>query len=539
MKNYGYYLIIILGFIYSQNFHYSEDDWYILKKPGAINAIVEDNFNLHFATENGIFRYDKYEVDFKYSYIHSLEFEYSEIRHMIYDQYRDYYWVVHSDGINYKSSISSMWRKMSLYNSGIFSYYEVDDLGISPNFMWLRSMNEIFPFDPFSSRVVSWEDAYDDKELIQWGYSRFGVSGKNLDISSYSINDGWSIGLNNITHQTGHIIHPTLYMHDDEGNKWFGTNEGYILKGWRNSYRLDLLTIGLPFNHVTVTYQDNEGNWWFGDSNYKRTESLLPIQNNASYKPFIARWDEKNNHWTYYNPKEFNNIQYQDINAILRLGSTMYFGTMFGLLYFDLLTEEWNIINTGLSDMAIWDIIEYKNSLYIATANGINEISIINHTVIPNKSVSYEILHKLNIYDMEADSNSLYLATNGGLIKMDWETEKLTTLSKKMFKKILINKNNIFGTDGFLWKIREGMEEEHILSNVNDFDVCGSYIWNSKGNKAILLDTISLQEWEYVQADGIPGKKIYSISCDKEWVWFSTNKGVAFYNWKKYHNENE
>ena len=84
-----------------------------------------------------------------------------------------------------------------------------------------------------------------------------------------------------------------------------------------------------------------------------------------------------------------------------------------------------------------------------------------------------------------------------------------------------------------------GLEEEYILSDVNDFDVCGSYIWNSKGNKAILLDTISLQEWEYVQADGIPGKKIYSISCDKEWVWFSTNKGVAFYNWKRYHNENE
>ena len=106
---------------------------------------------------------------------------------MVYDQYRDYYWVVHSDGINYKSSISSMWRKMSLYNSGIFSYYEIDELGISPNFMWLRSMNEIFPFDPFSSKVVSWEDAYDDKELIQWGYSRFGVSGENLDISSFSI----------------------------------------------------------------------------------------------------------------------------------------------------------------------------------------------------------------------------------------------------------------------------------------------------------------------------------------------------------------
>ena len=122
MKYYGLYLIIILSCINSQNFHYHEDDWYILKHPGIINAITEDNFNIYFATDNGIFQYNKVMEDFTYSNLLSLQFKFSQIRHMIYDIYRDYYWVVHTDGIHYKSSVSSMWQEMSLYNSGIFSF---------------------------------------------------------------------------------------------------------------------------------------------------------------------------------------------------------------------------------------------------------------------------------------------------------------------------------------------------------------------------------------------------------------------------------
>ena len=71
---------------------------------------------------------------------------------MVYDTYRDYFWVVHPGGISYKSSVSSIWREMSLSNSGIFSYYEIDDMGTSPKFIWIRSMNELYPFDPFQPK---------------------------------------------------------------------------------------------------------------------------------------------------------------------------------------------------------------------------------------------------------------------------------------------------------------------------------------------------------------------------------------------------
>ena len=32
------------------------------------------------------------------------------------------------------------------------------------------------------------------------------------------------------------------------------------------------------------------------------------------------------------------------------------------------------------------------------------------------------------------------------------------------------------------------------------------------------------------------GAHIYSLSCDDQWVWFLTNKGIIFYNWTTYNN---
>ena len=34
----------------------------------------------------------------------------------MYDQFRDFFWVLHSEGISYKSSISDNWREVSLSN---------------------------------------------------------------------------------------------------------------------------------------------------------------------------------------------------------------------------------------------------------------------------------------------------------------------------------------------------------------------------------------------------------------------------------------
>ena len=530
--------MLISGLIFSQNFQYDSDDWHVITRPGSINAISEDNFNIYFATDNGIFIYDKIMEDFRYDHSFSLEFDFAQIRHMIYDNYRDYFWIVHSNGISYKSSVSSIWRDVSLFNTNIFSYYEIDDIGVSPDFFWIRSLNDLHPFDPFSASVEKWEDAQNDVDFINWGHSRYGIAGENLDISSYSIYGNWPIGLSNTTHRDGSSMIPTLSMKDEDRNQWFGTTEGYVLKGWHHSARLELVTIGLPFDHVTTAYFDQGGNWWFSDSYFKRTGRLSSFVG-RNQTPFIAKWYEEDNEWTYYTPEESILIEHTDVNTIYRIGNTVYFGTMYGLLYLDLYNEDWNLIDetNGLNDSAIWDIIEYDGSIYVATANGINEISIVNHSLIPDVNDHFKPLMNFKIYDMEVDSEFIYMATDNGLYKMDWKRGDLSKLSKKEFHKISLEENTIAGTDGTLWFVNDENEEKYISSNVHDFDICGSYIWMSKGNKAALLDSTTYQEWKYDQLDGIPGQKIYGVNCDTDWVWFLTNKGIAFYNWKQYHYE--
>ena len=112
---------------------------------------------------------------------------------------------------------------------------------------------------------------------------------------------------------------------------------------------------------------------------------------------------------------------------------------MSGLLYLDLFNNDWNVLNTtnGLNDAAVWDIIEYDKSIYLATANGINEISIINHSLIPDQDKRFKSLLQVEIYDMDSDSEFCYLATDEGLMKMNWEDGELFTISQKIT--ILVN----------------------------------------------------------------------------------------------------
>ena len=539
-NNFSYILFLFLDLLFCQNFNYDNDDWYILTQPGVINSIAEDNYNVYFVAENGIYTYNKMTEDIKYDYAFSIQSNFNKIRYMMYDEFRDYYWIVHSSGVSFKSSVSSIWRDMSFSNSGIFNVYQIDDLGYSPEYIWIRSMDALYPFDPFTAQFIKLEEASREVDMINWGHSKHGVSGEDINISSFLIEGEWFVGINRIySNQKDMELHPNLLMEDKEGNLWFGTDEGYLLKGWRHSNRLELIRIGLPFKNVTISFLDSDGDWWFSDSQFKRTGELLNSKNNND--PFIASWKEFDNHWTFYDGKKSHVIQNMDVNSINRNGSIMYFGTMSGLLYLDLYDNVWNIISTsnGLNDFAIWDMIEYDNSMYVATTNGINEISLINHSVIPDRQKQFDFLLRVPVYDLIADSNYFYLATDLGLFEMNWEIGKPQLITEKIFKKIKLYDDEMFGLDDHLWSIDiHGDKEKKMVSNIHDFDICNSHIWVSERNKARIIQLNTNFEMDYDYLDGIPGNKIFGIECDEEWVWFLTNDGVAFYKWGNYHQEN-
>ena len=229
-------------------------------------------------------------------------------------------------------------------------------------------------------------------------------------------------------------------------------------------------------------------------------------------------------------------IQSRGVNAIHSVGSMLLLGTMYGLLILDTFERKWELISTqqGLSDAAVWDIIEHDGSVYLATAKGINEFSIKDNRLIPLGDSELMQLSNQNIYDLENDLTSLYIAAESGLYIMKWGESNLSLLSKRMFTNITIEDGGISGNDGQLIVIRDGVE--HIYHHeVTAYTFCDKFLWRSIGRALTLTDTITHQSWEYGTEDGIPGNTVYSLHCEGNWVQFLTNNGVAYYNWTNYH----
>ena len=211
---------------------------------------------------------------------------------------------------------------------------------------------------------------------------------------------------------------------------------------------------------------------------------------------------------------------------------------MDGLLILNLINGNWNNVNNGLFDKAIWDLAINNHSLYIATARGINEMSIITNTILPKDQNLIKLFINKEIYKILFVNNILYVSSEMGLSYINFKTKINEHLSSKLIKDFEIYNNRIFINDDKIWELTNNNGnyiEKLIYHQGNNFCVSDNYIWIKNRNNALLIDTNNGAEWIYTDKDGIPGNIINEIGCDKEWVWLGTNNGVVYYNWKVYH----
>ena len=147
-------LLLFINVITSQNFNYQEGDWFILKKAGAINAIAETPYIVLFGTNNGIYTQDKFTEAIEYSYDLSKELSSNKIYHIIYNQYTDFYWVVHENGISFKSSISRYWREISFFSLNLSNHTDIDRIGYTRDAIWIKYGYQNIPLDPFNGSII-------------------------------------------------------------------------------------------------------------------------------------------------------------------------------------------------------------------------------------------------------------------------------------------------------------------------------------------------------------------------------------------------
>ncbi|MBC8213949.1 MAG: hypothetical protein ISR90_03445 [Candidatus Marinimicrobia bacterium] len=529
------YISLLLTITYSQNYIYQEDDWYILSHPGTINAIAETPFKIYFASDNGIYEYDRTTKEIVYDHVSSRYLPSKKIYHYYYDSYTDFFWIVHKDGINYKSSLATRWNEIHDTNFNTIHPLDVEDIGSNGDYVYIKTSSYIVPVDPFTGEIKYLEeDEMIDVNMINWGYSRFGQSGENSRDIGFLENQSQE---NMFSKRRFDNHQVTVSMIDSEGNEWFGTIFGDILKKPYYSNRFTMVSIGPGQKFITEIFEDkNNGEWWFADSEYRRKGAVIDNHN-----MFLTQWIEDENEWKYYYSDESVSIQNTNVNCFFRSGDFLYIGTMDGLLILDIRKREWQNVHVrrGLLDSSVWDMVQIENSIYIATARGINEFSTIGNVVVSLEEDRFQLFRDLEIYDLEISGGFLYIASEGGLYREDLTKSKWEFLSDKFIRQVKVEEDIVLASDRQLWKINPQDKIQLLHNKVVDFALSGDFVWISSIDEVLLLNLKTGGEWVYTNEDGIPGQKIYTIDCDEDWVWFGTNNGIAFYNWSRYHqNEN-
>jgi len=531
------YILFAFNLILPKNFIYTEDTWYSITSPEEITSISYNRDQVFFSSENGLFVYDKAYQDFYYSDYLLNNIENKDIFIIHYDLYRDNFWMLNREEIMFKSKLSSVWLKIRFDNLDLFSYQNIKNIGSNSNYVVLQTNSNTFIFlDPFTGRVkhdVSNEDVQLQILSVNWSSSYRSNYNNTINLMNYYTFDNWKIVSDNELEKNGKTVKITCFLDETNQYKWLGTDTGEIFFIRPYSNEIEEFKSIPPIANINIAYLDNRGEWWIADKDWIYNYSDI-LYNQEMV--FLCHWDEDDNIWTEYYQNKYPQVMVKDINDIYRLGESLYIATNSGLLIYDIILDRWKLLNQsdGLIDNVILDIEYYDNVLYLATQGGLVTFS----TLINKPIASYFTkLTNKKISDIDMMNGDLYLLTDIGLLKMDTNTKEYEIISRKRFQNIEIENDTIFlSKNNALYYINNN-ELNFLFTHdkIKNFDICNSYIWAHSNHSAIIYDMNTGHKLEYDETDGIISDKINDIQCDDNWVWFSTDNGLSFYNWEKYH----
>jgi len=535
MRNILY--IIILSLCFGKNFIYNEDAWYSVLSPGKITSITSAQNKVFFSSLNGLFIYNKDNKDFFYSDYMLENLDNKKIYIVHYDLFRDNIWILNKSYLLFKSTLSNVWTKINFYDFNI-TPRTIKNIGSNSNYVIIKTVNNQYIFlDPYTGLTQSnIENDIIESELISVNWSSSSRESINFNLNDYYAFDGIEIVSNNQIKKDDRILYLTCVFDQIDGRKWIGTNSGEIFSVNLYSNELKQIKSIPPILSMDIAYFDNNKEWWITDN------ELVSSYSDIFYNQepvFLYHWNERINLWTKYYQTKYPKIFSKDINDIYRLNNTLYIGTDYGLLIYELKTDKWTIldISDGLPDNAISKIEYHNNIVYLATLNGLATISQKTNNLI---DIFFYSLNKGEIFDMSFLDEYLYVLNNNGLIKMNTETDKYSILSEKKFEKIDIkNRSIILMKNDNLYLLKDDYDLKLLFNyqRLEGFDICNDYLWAHNKSNALIYNIKSDYRLEYDSSDGIIGNRINQVECDDDWVWFSTNNGISFYNWERYHYE--
>lgn len=530
-------LYFLFNLLFGKNFIYNEDSWYNITSLKSITSISNNYNEIYFSSLNGLFIYDKNHKNITYASQVLNNVDNKNIYIVYYDSYRDKIWLLNKDKILYKSSIGNAWGNIYFSNLNVNSYRDIVNIGSNINYIILQLRNRFVLIDPFTGIVAkNKSDEEINIELLtaNWSSSYRSRLDNQIDLSNYYSNNEWEIISENKIKKGNRTIYVTCMHEDNGGYKWIGTETGELFYVSSFNKNIEEIKSIPPIRNINFSYVDSLNHWWIADNDWKFNYSEIIYDQEII---FLCHWDEKNNLWTRYFQKEYPHILSKDINDIYRNENFLYIATIHGLLIFDIINEKWELIDVSnaLSNNHIYKLDPKGNILYLSTLKGISSLSMEINQIIPNHF--YDIKH-LKVYDMLILKNKYYVLSDVGLLLFN--NDRSQVISNKKFKNIeLYNGEIILSERDNIYKLIEDKKIDILLQyhNIQNFDICGNHIWMHNKNSAMIYNLNNNYKLKYDASDGILGNIIYNVECNENWVWFNTNNGLSFYNWKQFHNE--
>ena len=462
-------------------------DWEIIGNNGSINSISEGYQYIFFATNgNGILRFNKFSRKFDQSLYLGQGIKSKKIKHVYFDKYTGILWSAGDKSLEFTSSREGNWNQVNYDRLSIKSYNDIQDIGSSSNYLWVRTLSSYLKLDHVSGTFLGLFP-YPDEQVF-WGDFNYrnNLTVKDFAFEDFFVENGWLLTNQGASDQNGTFSKYVSFLETESEFSWIGLSNGYILALDNFSKTVSPISKGTEFT-IPFTMSFNDKLWvaGIGNSNY----NALYVIN----KDFNEERNFKNSN--------YSNFSYSDIYSSKAFSEEVWLGSEGSVIIYDQRKDFFRTLgyDKGIPVERVEFIESLDNKVYIGSRNDLIVIDKSSKKIIDSKISDLIKKNNLFIDDLKVIGNIIFLISSGKVYQFNSNEQ------------ININQYNNFSLDQFKPYAVYGnnnskyfVSERGIVNNINEKVIPSSLYFNYRVSDIVLADN-----YMYIGTTG--GLAIYDI----------------------------
>jgi hypothetical protein len=462
-------------------------DWEIIGNNGSINSISEGYQYIFFATNgNGILRFNKFSRKFDQSLYLGQGIKSKKIKHVYFDKYTGILWSVGNKNIEFTSSREGNWNQVNYDRLSIKSYNDIQDIGSSSNYLWVRTLSSYLKLDHVSGTFLGLFP-YPDEQVF-WGDFNYrnNLTVKDFAFEDFFVENGWLLTNQGASDQNGTFSKYISFLETESEFSWIGLSNGYILALDNFSKTVSPISKGTEFT-IPFTMSFNDKLWvaGIGNSNY----NALYVIN----KDFNEERNFKNSN--------YSNFSYSDIYSSKAFSEEVWLGSEGSVIIYNQRKDFFRTLgyDKGIPVERVEFIESLDNKVYIGSRNDLIVIDKSSKKIIDSQISDLIKKNNLFIDDLKVIGNIIFLISSGKVYQFNSNEQininQYSNFSLDQFKPYAVYGNN---------NSKYFVSERGIVNNINEKVIPSSLYFNYRVSDIVLADN-----YMYIGTTG--GLAIYDI----------------------------